>query len=399
MGNYFRLQCKRMLRFLPGALFVAVVLLCSVLVAFQFLTAQTANREENRKVPFAICGDTDHTFLQMGLSVLTNLDNSRFALEIVQMEEDAAAQALTRGDISAYVVIPDGFMDAAFSGKILPIKFYTTAGATGIVSLVKEELSAVVSQLLISSQKGVFGMWDAMVDNGLGHKTDGQMDQLALVYMDYILARDRIYTLQELGIADALGFESYILCGLCVFFLLLICLPFAPLLIPGDPALGRMLCSAGKPAWRQALCDFLAYAVTLLCLLLVLAAVAKLCAPQVLQLTEILPKILPVLLFTAAFSFMLYALCSDIISGILLPFFVIVFFCFVSGCLYPVFFFPTQVQQFAQWLPTGIARAQLASCITGSAPVWTLPVLLGYSAGFLAIGAGARVRHIQEVAQ
>ena len=397
MGKYLQLQCKRMLRFLPGALFAAMVLMCSGLLAFQMLTQQNADREENQKFPFAVCGETEDRFLQMGLSALTSFDSSRFALEVVQMEEQGAARALAQGEISAYVVIPDGFMEAAFSGEILPIKFYTTTGAGGIVSMVKEELSKVISQLLISSQEGVYGMWDAMVDNGLRHKAGGQMDRLALVYVDYIFSRDRIYSLQELGIADALGLEGYLLCGLGVVFLLLVCLPFAAQVIPGDPALGRLLCSKEKPAWQQAVCDFLAYAVTMFCLLLVLIVAAKLFLPDMFYITEVLPKMIPVLLFTAAFSFMLYSLSRDMISGVMLYFFVTVILCFVSGCLYPVYFFPAQVQQLAQWLPTGVARAQLAACITGSTPEWTLPALLGYCLVFVTVGIGARVRHIQEV--
>lgn len=399
MGKYFQLQCKRMLRFLPGALCVALILMCSVLLVFHLFTQQNANREENQKFPFAVCGETGHPFLQMGLSALTSFDSSRFALEVLEMEEAEASHALAQGDISAYVVIPDDFMEAAFSGKILPIKFYTTAGASGVVSLVKEELSTVISDLLLSSQEGVYGIWDAMIDNGLQGKAGGQMDRLALVYVDYIFARDRIYTLAELGIADALGLENYILCGLGVLFLLLVCLPFAAQMIPGDPALGHMLCSKRKPAWQQALCDFLAYVVTLLCLLLILITVAKLCLPEKIGMVALLVKMIPVLLFVAAFSFMLYSLSRDLISGVMLQFFIPIILCFISGCLYPVYFFPVQVQQLAQWLPTGIARAQLASCITGSAPSWATPALLGYCAIFIAIGVGARVRHIREVEQ
>lgn len=397
MGKYLRLQCKRMLRFLPGALLVALMLMCSVLLAYQLLAKQNADREENQKFPLAICGDTDHSFLQMGLSALSSFDSSRFAMEVVEMEENQASQALVQGDISAYAVIPDGFMDAALSGQILPIKFYTTAGATGLVSLVKEELSKVISDLLISSQKGVFGMWDAMADNGLRDHAGGQMDRLALVYVDYIFTRDRIYSLQELGIADDLGLEGYLLCGLGILFLLLVCLPFAPQVIPGDPALGRLLCSKGKPAWQQALCDFLAYAGALLCLLIILLMAAKLYLPETVHITKLFLKVVPVLLFAAAFSFMLYSLTRDIISGVMLQFFVAGLLCFVSGCLYPVYFFPVQVQQIAQWLPPGVARTQLASYITGSAPEWTVPVLLSYCAIFTVIGVGARARHVRRV--
>lgn len=397
MGKYFQLQCKRLLRFLPGALAVTLILLGSLVFALQLFARQSVNQEKTQRFPLAICGETEHAFLQMGLSALTSFDSSRFALEVLEMEEQEAGRALSRGEISAYVVIPEGFMEAAFSGQILPIRFCTTAGAGGIVSLVKEELSRLVSVLLISSQKGVYGMWDAMNDNGLRDKAGGQMDRLALEYVDYIFARDRVYSLEELGIADELGLEGYLVCGLGVLLLLLICIPFAAKMIPGDPALGRLLCAKNKPAWVQAVCDFAAYAVTLLCLLLILAAGAWLLVPGVENGAALFGQSLPVVLFAASFSFLLYSLSRDLIGGLLLQFFVTVILCFVSGCLYPVSFFPVRVQQLAQWLPTGLARTQLAGFLTGKTPEWTLPALLGYCMVFAAIGVWARVRHIREV--
>ncbi len=398
MGKYFTLQCKRQLRFLPGALCVALILSLCLLLAFQLFSRQNANEEENQKFPFAICGETEHSFLQMGLSALSSFDASRFALEVVEMEEADAARALARGEISAYVVVPDGFMDAALRGKILPLQFYSTAGATGLVSLVKEELSGVITQLLISSQKGVYGMYDAMVDNGLRGKVNGQMDRLSITYVDYIFTRDRIYRLEELGIADQLGLEGYLLCGLSVLLLLLLCLPFAAIMIPGDASLGRMLCAKGKSAWAQALCDFGAYAAGLISILAVLLGLAGLIVPDIGNGFSLFFKILPAALFAASFSFMLYSLSRDMVGGVMLLFFVSILLCFVSGCLYPVYFFPVQAQQLAGYLPAGLARAQLASCITGSAPGWILPALLGYCAVFFATGLWARVRHIQEVA-
>lgn len=287
-------------------------------------------------------------------------------------------------------------MEAAFAGEILPIQFCSTTGAAGIVSLVKEELSKAISVLLLESQKGVYGMWDAMIDNGLRDQAGGQMDQLALVYVDHILVRDRLYTVEELGIADALGLEGYLLCGLGTVLMLLLCLPFAAQMIPGDPALGRMLCAKQKPAWQQAICDFLAYATAMVCLLLPVCVAAMVWKPSAVDFAT-LGKSAPVVLFAAAFSYMLYSLSRDIIGGVLLQFFVTVVLCFVSGCLYPVHFFPVQLQQLARWLPTGIARTQLASCITGTAPAGTLVLLLGHCAAFIAIGVIARVRHIQGV--
>lgn len=187
------------------------------------------------------------------------------------------------------------------------------------------------------------------------------------------------------------------LCGLGVLFSLLICLPFGAIMIPGDPALGRLLCSKRKSALGQVLCDFAAYAAGLVAIALILVILAALAVPDISF--GVFWHILPVVVLAAAFSFMLYSLSRDLISGVLLQFFLSVILCFVSGCLYPVYFFPVRVQQLAGWLPTGIARAQLAGYITGNTPAWTLPAVLCFSLVFLAVGSWARVQHIREVSR
>ena len=90
---------------------------------------------------------------------------------------------------------------------------------------------------------------------------------------------------------------------------------------------------------------------------------------------------------------MLYTLSGDLVGGVLLQFFLGVAMCFVSGCLYPVYFFPESVQHLAQYLPAGLARSHLAGYITGDGAV--LP-LLGWCAVFCAVGVASRVRAVKE---
>ena len=98
---------------------------------------------------------------------------------------------------------------------------------------------------------------------------------------------------------------------------------------------------------------------------------------------------LPVAVLAAAVSYLVYSLVSDLISGVLLQFFVSLALCFVSGCLYPVYFFPSGVQRVAAWLPTGAARNYLAG-----AP-WGLAVTLGYVLVLFLLGSFLRCRKIR----
>lgn len=396
MDKYFALQCKRVLRFLPGVLLVIGLLLGCLLAAPKLLAQQDADSENNQKVAVALCGETDNSFLQMALSAVSTMDSSRYTLDIRQMEEPQAKEALSQGEIAAYVVFPEGFMQAAFAGEMLPLKMVSTTGASDIVSIFKEELTDVVGQLLSSSEKGVFGLDNAVREENLPHNQN--LDHLALQYVEHIMVRDQVYRLEVLGVADQLTLWEYLTCGLGVLCLLLCCLPFAPLHIRQDPALGKLLRAKGHSTTAQTLCDLGAYSLTLL----VIAAIALPLIAALSQNPVYFGSILrgiPVILMAAAYSFLMFNLADSLMTGVLMQFFVSLALCFVSGCIYPVYFFPIGVQKLAAYLPTGLARTQLAGCITGRSSTTATQGLLGYTALFAVLSIALRYRKIQGVAK
>ena len=388
MGRYCLLQCKRIARYLPGALLAMLVLLGGLMAVFSAMLRQDAPK--NQKFQVAMVGTADDLMVQMGLTALRTFDSTQLSMEIVEMTETEAHAALEKGSIGAYVVIPEGFVDEAMKGHILPLKFVSTTGAASVVSVFKEEVTQVVSLLLLESQRGVYGMQGAMKSQDIGGRGK-KMDALALTYVEYILARDNTYSLQELGISDALGLEDYLLCGLFVLFLMLACLPFAPLWIRRDMALERMFSARGHSPLLQTLSDLLLYTAALG----LLATLIALPAEVLLSLQLDLAALVPVIFMVCSLSFLLYTLCADLISGVLVQFFTALALCFVSGCMYPVFFFPLSVQKLAGWLPTGAARSQLTACLSGESygQVWLLWV---YGLAFSLLAAALRLRRIKE---
>jgi len=337
MGSYFLMQCKRIARYLPGAFLAMLVLLGGLLAVFSMMVRQDAIAPENQKFQVGMVGTAGDTMVQMGLAALKSFDSSQMSMEIVEMTEPEARAALEKGAIGAYIVIPEDFVDEAMTGHILPLKFVSTTGAASVVSVFKEEVTDVISVLLLESQRGVYGMQGAMKAQDIGGRGK-KMDALALTYVEYVLTRDHTYSLQELGISDALGFADYLLCGLFVLFLMLACLPFAPLMIRRDMALERMLAARGRSALGQILCDLFAYCGGLTVMVAAIAALGKALAGDAMD-VELLPGI-PVILMVCSFSFLLYTLSSDLIGGVLVQFFATLALCFVSGCMYPVYFFP-----------------------------------------------------------
>lgn len=393
------MQLRRLSRQLPGMLCVALCLLMGVLVTLNMTVKAVATSEDQQRFPVALCGSTDDPFLEMGLQLLTGFDSSRFTMELIPMEWEDAEQALSRGDVAACVVIPEGFMEAALVGHMMPLEFVSTTRASGLVSLFKEELTQAISQYILACQKGVFGIENAVREDLITWASGADMDELAMEYVEQILIRDQLYTLTELGIADQLPLDKYLLCGLGILLSCLCCLSFGPQLLRRDTALERMLWSRGASPFALGAQTFLAYFVNLSVILLPLLSGLLLLSADgaAMTLPEAVGQILPAVLCISALSFLLYALAAELIGGMLLQFFAGLGLCFISGCMYPVYFFPSAVQQAAQWLPTSLARSQLAGCLSGHSTPATLWALLGWCILLALLGIVAQTHHYREV--
>ena len=382
MRKYFIIQLKRLLRILPPILIVAAILFGCLAVVYDAIVSLEEEEGAQKKYQVGIVGTAGDTYLKMGLAAVESFDSTRYSVEFVEMTEPEAESAMRRGSIAAFLVIPDNFLDEAMYGNIIPLKYVCTTSAMGLVSMIKDEISQLIETMLIEAQKGIYGSGNALDDHGLdGGKIVGQ---ISLEYVDLVFSRSRMYTVTEMKKFDGLGMGGYMLSGLCVVLFLLVCLTFAPVMIRPDQSLARVLAAKRRPAVAQVLCDFAVYMVGVLGVAAVIWLLVVVKAGQGIPLLTVL-RCVPALFALSAMSFLLYEASSDLISGVILQFFVALVLSFISGCLYPITFFPDSVQRLSNWLPTGLARLQLAGCILGKSSLETTMVLLGFGCAFLAV--------------
>ena len=379
------------MKYLPAAACAVLVLMGMLLAGFNLMLEQNESGEQNTKVKIALVGDTDDPFMQMGLTMLENMDSSRYTLEILSMELETARQQLSRRELNAYVVIPENFIDNALMGRVEPLEFVSHRDSSDLAAVFKKEMTGTIATMALEAQRSVYGLMDIMIENQLPD-IGSTTDQAALEAVRLVLARDKMYRVQEIGVAEGMNLSQTLMSGLTVLLMLLACLPFTSLLVRRDTALNRVMAAKGKPVWLQILWELVAYFVALAVLsvlVLVLCKVAGLLglmpALTVAQLSRTLLYLMPALLMAATLSFMLCSFTQELISGVLLQFFVSVAMCFVSGCIYPVDFFPVQVQKLAAWLPAGVARSWVAGAWTGETSWTALGALLGYCALFVAV--------------
>jgi ABC-2 type transport system permease protein len=388
MGKYLYLQLKRMLRIILPVILVATILFGCLALAYRAVASLGEDdTQAQSKIKMGVVGTTENTLLQLGVTALQTIDSSGLSIEFVEMNETDAESAMRRGDIAAFVVIPDGFVDAVMHGDILPIKYVSTVGAVGIVSLLKDEITELIEDIVVEAQKGTYGVGDAMSAAGM-YGWDAVND-ISIQYAYFIFYRSNMYQVTELGITDAVGLEHFLLGGLCVVFLMLICLVFAPTMVRSDMSLSRVLSANRRPVIMQAICDFAVYLIGILCVIAILMVVAVWTGWISLS-AGVFIQWIPIVFGIGAMSFLLYELTTNLISGVLVQFFVSLAMCFISGCLYPTSFFPDSVQAMAAWLPTGIARTQLAESFAGGMPATGSLLLLGYGGVFF--GAAVLIR-------
>lgn len=396
MKIYYGLQVKRLARLLPCVVLIAVLLLAGAGTILSAFTAQDASREDNTVLRVGVAGDTDNPYFEFGMTALKTLDSSRFAVELVAMDEDAARRSLESGDISAYVVVPEGFTEAALRGEIQPIPCVVSAGTSGLVSLFKAEIADVVRDLLVESQKGVYGLSESLDE--AGQPPEDHTDRLALRFVTLILRRDKLYEVTEHGGVDGLPLLPSLICGVAVVLLWLIGLPFASTLIQRDTALCRVLAAKGYTPLVQTAAEYAAYVTVLTPPVYALAALvfAVDIGMTVGEKVRLLLAAFPLIMLTAAFLLFLFYLVRDVISGMLTAFFAVVALGYISGCLYPLYAFPVAVQTVGAWLPTGLSRRYLASLVQGEGALLLLCGVLVYALLFFAAAVAVRDRRLSE---
>lgn len=393
------LQLKRVARFLPWGLCVVLVLFgCLSLVFNAMVVAQESQAAADAtKIRIAAVGTAGDKYLQWGLAAL-QFDSTALSIQLVAMDEEQAIQAMQSGDIGAYIVFPEKFVDEALYGNVQKLRFVSTVGATGLVPIIKEEVTKIVNGILVACESGAYGVGDAMDATGNGDLWGKHVNDLALDYVDFLFVRSRMYRVENLQVDGLIPFDKDLLGGLTVMLLMLSCLPFAPLYVQPDRSLARVLRSRQLGALGQTLAEFGAYFVGLG---LLLAAVAWVLGqsgllPEGVSGWKLLLLALPALFAIAGLSYLLYSLTDHLISGVLLAFFVTLVLCFVGGCMYPVTIFPEKVQALAGVLPSGLARQRLTACFMGQEASGFWP-LLGYGAGFVTVATAIRSYKVGKV--
>ena len=405
---YTGLQIKRALRYLPFILLISVVLCLTLSLAIYTLVDNDSKDENNQKLKIGIVGEFADSYFEFGVSAIQSLDSSRFAMEIIDMTEDQAKVALKAREIVGYVIIPEGYIIDAVTGEVERLAFVTNQNGIDMFTLFKEEVLDLISCMVVESQNGVYSMQDIIVEyqvereNLYDHTT-----ALSTEYVGLIFNRSNTIKTEVIGVSDNLSFGGYMFSGISILLLMLCGIICCPLFTRRDISLAKLLRANRCGSLLQTISEYISYLFVMTAGSLLLLSFMTLFAGKVLgiipelsnlpiyELLFIHVKLIPSLIAITSLQFLLFELSDSVISGVLLQFITTMGLAYISGCLYPISFFPESIQKLSAFTPSGVARGYFSSLLSGGDVTVSLLGLAFFAIIFIALSALVRHRRIK----
>lgn len=396
---YLRLQCRRARHLLPRVLAVTLLLILAAALAGTALFHARENDPSLRKTRVGVVTGAENAVFRAGVHALETFDSSRYEVEFLFLEEAEAAAALRAGELSAYLAVPDDFVESVYAGDVRPIRYVSRSGAAGIDAALLREIADAVSRLMLESENAQYGVQRYVLDHL--PEADPYEADAALVerYFSLVLARDGLFRVETVGVSGALSYAGYYLCALAVAFLLLWGLAAAPLFAGRSEELSLLLRARGFGGGRQILGEFPAYLALMLpgalCAAGAAAVFLRRAAPRIPELGGASPAalggaLLLCILMLSAMQFFLYELAPSAVGGTPLQFLAAAVMGYLCGCFYPYGFFPEAVQRLGALLPPGVGLRLLGGVLSGGGSAGYALAALGYTALFLALAALVR---------
>ena len=367
MKQYLLLEWKRALRLLPTIAVIDLILLILTGAIGAQLIKNQQGSEDQQKVRLGLVGDIEASpELRLGLYALENFDNSKYTVEMVPMEEEEAKNGIMLGKINAYLVIPEGFVEAVGSyADDKPIRYVSTDGVVSIGTQQVDEIVDSLASMLTEVQSSIYGMQLIVSGAREGLRVDILGDEMLLRYGEVFLNREDYYELKTIGIRDELSISGRIGTGVYILFLLLSGISLAPLYLKDHKPLYQLLkIRSGIGPVRQVVSGLIVHCALLLMEAFFVATVTYIAckATGFIKELEILSggqaltvfiSLLPVLILIGLMQYLVFEGIRSIQGSLLLIFMLSIFLGYFSGCLYPLSFFPAVFQDLVLYQPVG----------------------------------------------
>lgn len=393
---------------MPAVFLVTIVLATSIAFIAKGLLAEKLSDDNRKKIEVGICGDLTDSYLGIGVMAVQQLDSSRFAINFHTLEEAEAREKLLKGELTAYLVIPEGFVDSVVSGENFSVRYYTSNSQMGLGTMLMNELANVISELITKSQSAIYGMQNLCEDYERYDIYWDATNELNLEYIDIILSRQLLFEVEILGVSNDLSLQGYYICGFAVLFFMIFGINGCPIFVRRDMSLARLMSANGVGSLYQVLVEFVAYLVlVVICMLSVFAVLGGVCQFADITIPEwqnvdfatvfgFCVALLPAVFMLTAMAQLGHELSGNIVSGMLIQFLLTLSMGYVCGCFYPASFFPESIQVLGKILPAGVAMKYASGCMLDEVSGLSVLGIFFYMALFVVLTWLLRQRKLEQ---
>lgn len=396
--KYFYIQIKRALRALPVVVVTALVISGCLLLLFMMMKRIGNITDPQEPLKIGVVGDVDDEYFQIGLAAMKHFDSSRFAVELLELEEDEAVRMTREGELSGYAVIPEGFVDSVMTGENKQITLVTTDSSGDLMSKLVIEFMDQISGYLLETQNSIYGMQRYMIDESMTDDIRQSINDINIFYVNLVMRRDTLFApMKFIDTGNVVSSAAGYICGLTVFLVMLFGITYSPVYTRRDLSLNAVMRVRGVRLIFQILGEYLSYLMmTLICIIPLMSGIVYAIHRSGIVIAEwehgffedyryFVLGYIPVVIMFAAMQYMLFLSADNFIAGICLQFICAVALAYVGGCLYPISFFPEAIRKSAPYQPAGVAYRYLADIMLVNDGSTMLIRMLIYTVVFLAI--------------
>ncbi len=378
-ASYAGLTAKRYFKLTPFILIMTVLLLVVLSVVFASFMTDSKTTELDNTVTIAVAGDVDDVYLQTALTAVEKMDLTKYSMKFPVMSEAEAKEQFEKSLISGYIVFPEGFMRAARAGEVGELYYVTSSGAATLASRYTAEMIKAITSMVYAAQKATYGFEGFALDRGMTYDELIPRAEIAVAkYIGVLVNRGKLYDVESTGVSGTDSEVETLVAGFVTVFLSLWGITCCTVATKKDKYFFRSMRAGGVGATAQVAAEFAAY---LVFFLTTVAAVAALGALFLTVYSAVAPGVVPIgaktvlkwasalplpILVLSSMQFFLYEATSGIQNGVLAQFLTGVLLGFLSGCLYPPYFFPETAQRIGELLPAGAVRSFIAGTVSSS---------------------------------
>lgn len=393
--QYLIVQLKRVGKALPGICLLTVVLTVGVLFLLKAFAFIEESRAEKQVAQVGIVGDLSDTYLGIGINVIKNMEGIKSLANIQTLSEEEAKEKFEKGEISAYLLVPDGFIDSILTGENKQLTYVTTERAQDIIGVLMNELVDTISKMVTLTQNSIYAMQIYLHQHDKADNIWKAIENLNYAYIGAVLNRMDVFELQELGISNQISFMGHLFTGILLLLMLLWGINCVTLLVRKESSLLKILHTKGLSGSKQVLTEVAAYSLlqctSLLCVLLCVLLVKSFGDFTIRewdtlkwgQQVAYLFKMIPVVVLISALQAFLYEMVSNVVTGVLVQFLAAVSLGYISGCIYPITFFPEIMQGIGAFMPTGVALRYMQKGLTQQNNLGEFVLIIGYIVLFM----------------